>query len=88
MCYQLPPNHVLNLQGELFELDLSRAFEDSDRMRRGYRVLLSTLSGEGLWASLRRMAINARVVQINGSDSMTGTRMGKARHRERHDLVL
>ncbi|KAE8741181.1 hypothetical protein FOCC_FOCC013260, partial [Frankliniella occidentalis] len=72
----LPPDHVLNLQGEQFELDLSKAFEDSDRMRRGYRVLLSTLSGEGLWASLRRMAINARVVQINGSDSMTGTRMG------------
>ncbi|KAK3915077.1 Fatty acid synthase [Frankliniella fusca] len=72
----LPPDHVMDLQGERFELKLSMEWRTEDRQRRGYRVLLSTLSGEGLWASLRRMSLYARVVQINGSDVANGTRMG------------
>lgn len=72
---QIPADHILSLQCEQFERDLAQVLV-GDRQRKGMRVILSNLSGEGLRASLRTTAMYGRVVQLNSSDPAQGQHMG------------
>ncbi|XP_034245130.1 fatty acid synthase-like [Thrips palmi] len=72
---QIPADRILDLQGEQFERDLAKMLV-GDRQRKGVRVVLSNLSGEGLCATLRSLGMYGRVVQLNGSDQAQGVHIG------------